>query len=102
MKTIETTDNNANTFRGACANSCKRILARLAKAKAAILAEARDTLKVQDHLVRFALNEAEALASQTSYPHLVFPALAEEKVRSVAAWEKHQRLLGSRTRPLPF
>ena len=82
MKTIETTDNNANTFRGACANSCKRILARLAKAKAAILAE--------------------ALASQTSYPHLVFPALAEEKVRSVAAWEKHQRLLGSRTRPLPF
>lgn len=102
MNTIETTENNANTFRRVCANSCKRILERLANAKAVILAEARDTLEVREHLVRLALNEAEALASQTSYPHLVFPALAVEKVQAIAAWERHQRQLGWRTRPLPL
>jgi hypothetical protein len=102
MKTNETAKNSANTFRKACSHSCKRVLAQLAKAKASIVAEARETVKVQDHLLRLALNEAEALASQTLYPHLVFPALAEEKLRSVAAWERRQRLLGWRTRPLPF
>jgi hypothetical protein len=102
MKTNETKERNGNTFRRACTHSCKRILAQLAKAKAAILDEARDTLEVQEHLVQLALNEAEALASQTLYPHLVFPALAVEKVQAVAAWERRQRQLGWRTRPLPL
>jgi hypothetical protein len=102
MKTNDTAGRNENALRRACANSCKRVMAQLAKAKASIVAEARETVKVQDRLLRLALNEAEALASQTLYPHLVFPALAEEKLRSVAAWERRQRLLGWRTRPLPF
>ncbi|MBI3875728.1 MAG: hypothetical protein HY300_07160 [Verrucomicrobia bacterium] len=44
-------------------------------------------------LVKLALNEAEALAWQTPYPHLVFPALAHEKVSAVAAWHKRQAAL---------
>jgi hypothetical protein len=36
------------------------------------------------------LNEAEALAWQTSYPHLLFPELAVEKVQAVAAWQTRQ------------
>ena len=38
----------------------------------------------QGQLLDSALNEAEALAWQTPYPHLVFPALAEEKASSVS------------------
>jgi hypothetical protein len=38
----------------------------------------------QIRLFRSALNEAEALAWETGFPHLVFPTLAMEKVRSLA------------------
>ena len=45
------------------------------------------------HLVKLALNEAEALAMQTSFPHLVFPTLAQEKVSAVAVWHQRQAAL---------
>ena len=41
-------------------------------------------------LFQLALNEAEALAWQTEFPELVFPTLAQEKARKVAAWLEHQ------------
>ena len=43
--------------------------------------------------MKLALNEAEALALQTGFPHLVFPALAEEKVHAIAAWHQRQAAL---------
>jgi len=42
-------------------------------------------------LLRLALTEAEALAWQTEYPHLVFPVLAAEKARATVRWQKRQR-----------
>ena len=42
-------------------------------------------------VLRSALNEAEALAWQTPYPHLVFPLLAEEKASAVNRWAARQR-----------
>jgi hypothetical protein len=47
----------------------------------------------QPHLLRLALNEAEALAWETGVPHLIFPTLAMEKVRSVADWQSRQKLV---------
>lgn len=44
-----------------------------------------------EHLVHLALNEAEALALQTSIPQLVFPLLASEKLQRVAVWASKQR-----------
>ena len=85
--------NRKNTFTGACLDSCKKALARINQVRETILAEAQGTLNVSEQLLRLALNEAEALARQTLYPHLVFPALAAEKVRNVAQWNKRQRLL---------
>jgi len=85
--------NDKNTFSNACLKSCQRILARMGRTKDALFAEARDTLKARESMLRLALNEAEALAWQTLYPHLVFPALAAEKVQGVAAWDRRQRLL---------
>jgi len=107
MKSMQTNEgrenaNCRNAFGGARVKSCKGILAQISKTRDAIFAEARDTLKVQDQMLRLALNEAEALAWQTLYPHLVFPALAAEKVQGVAAWNNHQRLVGGQTRSLTF
>jgi hypothetical protein len=84
---------NETNFGKACLNGCKRILAQIRNVKEAIVAEARETVKVQEQLIRLAVSEAEALAWQTSYPQLVFPDLAVEKVCEVAAWNSHQRSL---------
>ena len=39
------------------------------------------------------LNEAEAAAWQTRYPHLFFPTLATEKVQAVIAWDTKRQAL---------
>lgn len=44
-----------------------------------------------NELLRSALNEAEALAWQTPFPHLVFPVLAQEKASAVNHWAARQR-----------
>ena len=83
--------NGGSGFSTLCLRSCRKILAQIRKAKDAIFAEARGTLDTHDRMLQLALNEAEALAWQTEYPHLVFPALAAEKVHAVADWNRHQR-----------
>ena len=75
----------------ACVSSCHNILEQITAVKEVIFAESYQTLKSQEHLLRLALNEAEAVAWQTIYPHLVFPALATEKVQAVIAWEARQQ-----------
>jgi hypothetical protein len=90
---IEVKSSAASTFRNACLASCQKILAQIKGTKAAIFAESRDTLKVQEQMLRLALNEAEALAWQTVYPHLLFPALATEKIQGVSSWNQRQRAL---------
>ena len=88
-------------FGNTCRECGQKMLAQVGRVKDAIFAEAHDTLKVQDRMLRLALNEAEALALQTLYPHLLFPALAVEKVQAVAAWENRQRQLDGQIWTLP-
>ena len=80
-------------FTHKCLRSCQKILAQMWRLKVAIFVEWRDCLKDHESMLRLALNEAEALAWQTEYPHLVFPALAAEKVHAVIDWTTHQRSL---------
>ena len=47
----------------------------------------------KDHLLRLAIIEADALARQTEYPHLLFPVLAAEKARNAARWQIRQQFL---------
>ena len=93
IKSKQTNEARTDTNGGStlCLRSCRKILAEIRKAKDAIFAEARGTLDTHERMLRLALNEAEALAWQTEYPHLVFPALAAEKVHAVADWNRHQR-----------
>jgi len=78
-------------FENACAASGQKLLEQIIGVKAVIFAESYPALKSHEHLLRLALNEAEALAGQTIYPHLVFPALATEKVQAVIAWAARQQ-----------
>jgi hypothetical protein len=80
-----------NAFKNACVASCQNILARITAAKEGIFTESFKALGTQERLLRLALNEAEAAAWQTLYPHLVFPALATEKVQAVIAWDTQQQ-----------
>lgn len=96
MKTNDTnrygTDTACKTsFRKTCAACCRKVLAQIARVKESLFEEARVLLATQEHLLRLALNEAEAAAWETRFPHLVFPALALEKVQAVVAWEQHQQ-----------
>jgi hypothetical protein len=86
----------ARAFGKACQASCQKVLAQITAAREGIFAESRQALKSQERLLRLALNEAEAIAWQTTYPHLVFPDLAMEKVQAIIAWDaRQQRLRGA-------
>ena|ERR1017187_6845738 len=96
MKPTSTNGNWRNPERGrslrkACRPSCRKIRAQIAGVKEAIFAESSRAFPAPERLVRLALNEAEAAAWQTKYPHLFFPTLAAEKVRAVAAWNARQQ-----------
>ena len=88
------------SFRNKCRAYCRKIKAQIAGVKETIFTESSRAVSAPERLVHLALNEAEAAAWQTEYPHLFFPALAAEKVQAVAAWNAHQRLLTGQTRSL--
>ena len=96
MKAIERSENfnglGAGTaFNKACRECYETIVAQIRNAREAILAEARETLQIQDRLIRLAVNEAEGLAWQTMYPQLVFPDLAKEKIQRATQWSRRQQ-----------
>jgi len=80
----------AATWRNGYAASCQKVLAQITAAKESILTESRQAFKAPDRLLQLAVSEAEALAWQTTYPQLVFPILAVEKVQALAAWSAAQ------------
>lgn len=64
---------------------------QVAGIKSGLVREFGTTLGGNGQLLLSALNEAEALAWQTPYPHLLFPVLAEEKASAVNRWAARQR-----------
>lgn len=64
------------------------------KVKAALIKRlSAEYEQVESRLVYQAVNEADALASLTTVPLLFLPTLAEEKVKTAAAWTVRQREL---------
>jgi len=97
MNAIEHMKNSARPTLKICVASCRKLMAQLDQIKNAILVDFRGMFGEQDHMLRLALNEAEALAWQTDYPHLVFPTLAMEKAQGLAAWNARQRAIRGAT-----
>src|SRR5580692_11834981 len=73
--------------------SGQKLIMGIEGAKRSLAAEHR--FELPERLFRVALNEAEALAWETEYPQLVFPALAEEKIEAISAWYDHGESLHS-------
>ncbi len=86
---------NENPFTAFCANYCRKLLTEIQNTRKDLINQFRKAFAGQEQLLRLALNEAEALAFLTDYPHLVFPALAMEKVQGVANWQTHQKELAT-------
>jgi hypothetical protein len=96
MKTTQTTTHNTTTnktFANACLASSQKLAAQIERAKNNIVAEFRETFKAHEQLLNHVLNQADALAWQTDYPHLFFPVLAAEKIQSAAQWQTRQQFL---------
>jgi hypothetical protein len=86
-------NNGTRKFAVACAEQCQKLGALLAEAKESLIAEFKETYEIHERLLHLVINEAEALACETEYPHLVFPGLALEKVRVAANWHERQGLI---------
>lgn len=102
MKQMTTNENRLRInalaqLRSTCAACYQKVLSQINAAREAILIEARQALAAPERLLRLALHEAEALAWQTTYPHLVFPTLATEKIQAVATWNKQQQSIHRRS-----
>jgi hypothetical protein len=94
MNTTNENRNNAEqTFTNRCLQSCKVLLTEIEQAKNMIVNDFHEALDTHGNLFRLALNEAEALAWQTDYPHLVYPTLAMERVQAVVAWRRRQQFM---------
>jgi hypothetical protein len=94
MNTYDQVKENAathRTFTTVCFACCQKLTARIEKTRDAIMNEFRETLDANEHLLRLALNEAEALAWETEFPHLLFPTLAVEKAQALVAWSARQQ-----------
>lgn len=76
-----------------CLDSCHKLLGQIDQIKIGLVSHYGLGLNGQERLLHSALNEAEALAWQTPYPHLFFPVLAEEKVRAARRWVARQELV---------
>ena len=78
------------------------IRAAIRQAKDAMLFEHVSRAGEHGRLLRLALNEAEALAWQTEFPHLVFAELAREKALAAILWHQRQRSLRGAASELAF
>ena len=85
-------------LRATCVHCCQDVLRRLEAVKDSVQREFGRAMAGYEQLLKAAVNEAEAVAWQTPYPHLLFPALAEEKAAEVQHWAVQQRAIRQGTR----
>ena len=81
------------SFKKACQDYCQKLLVQINQTKQQLFAEFSAAFGPEDNVLRLALNEAEALAWETDYPHLLFPQLATEKAEAAVKWERRQAIL---------
>lgn len=96
MKTIEQNKRSLNsnqTFTAACLGACEKLVTQLTQTKENIVAEFKGAFATRQPLLQHAINQADALAWESGYPHLLFPVLATEKIESAARWQARQQLL---------
>src|SRR6476659_2069988 len=93
MRPINPNSSSSSKRRKTCVSPAQRreLAVQLASVKNGLIREFGMALGGHGDVLRSALNEAEAIAWQTPYPHLVFPVLAQEKASAVNSWAARQR-----------
>ena len=99
-KLTETARNRAERTARAAASERREIAVQFTNIKNGLAREFGTALGGHGQLLKSALNEAEALAWQTGYPHLFFPVLAEEKAVAVNRWAARQRRVREASREM--
>jgi hypothetical protein len=79
------------TLAGAAVATCQKLIAQIEQVKSRLVEEFGAQLAGHESMLKLVLNEAEALAWETSHPQLVFATLATEKAQALAAWEKRRQ-----------
>jgi len=87
---------------GRALNACRKVTRRFQGLNRRLFREFSHPVRGSDVVLRNALKEAEALAWETPYPHLVLPLLAEEKARAARRWAARQQLIRESTWNLRF
>ncbi len=80
--------------------ACRELAVQVTNIKNGLVREFGSAIGGQSQLLQSALNEAEALAWQTPYPHLLFPELAAEKACAVSRWAARQRTVRRASREI--
>lgn len=83
-------------LRAGCVRCYEKVLQRLTTVKSAVEREFARFTQGNELLLKAAINEAEAIAWQTPYPHLLFPVLAEEKAAAARQWTERQQAIRNR------
>jgi hypothetical protein len=79
-----------NPGKTVCFASCRKLDAAVHELKRSIVEEFQARVPAHGRMIESAVNEAEALAWQTPFPHLFFPALAREKAAAATRWAARQ------------
>ena len=82
---------NGKTFTAACIGACEKIAKQIGQAKNNLVTEFRGRFQNHESWLELVLFQADALAQQTKYPHLVFPLLAAEKLQAATQWQLRQQ-----------
>lgn len=99
-KLAENARNRTGPSGRALASERREIAVQFKNIKNGLAREFGTALGGHGQLLASALNEAEALAWQTGYPHLFFPVLAEEKAVAVNRWAARQRRVQQASREM--
>jgi len=99
-KLADAARNRARRSARALASERREIAVQFKNIKNGLAREFGTALGGHGQLLNSALNEAEALAWQTGYPHLFFPVLAEEKAVAVNRWAARQRRVRQASREI--
>lgn len=92
----------SENFPRTCLSENNFINTALSETKESLLREYSAKVHLDERLLSLALKEAEALAWQTEYPHLVFPMLAAEKAEATVAWYQRQSKIKINPREIAF
>ncbi|HEV2454462.1 MAG TPA: hypothetical protein VGY98_09375 [Verrucomicrobiae bacterium] len=75
--------------------SGQKLVLNIERARQNFGAGFNDPIEFPQRLFQLALNEAAAIASETDYPQLFFPTLAEERIAAISAGYGHGGTLHS-------